>query len=171
MGTLADLKRKLSIGQGLKLVDYKDRLEGNNSKLNIVRYVVKTQGNGVYLNPDKEAKSGSFLEFPKASSVEFIDNGFNICFSGYRDLTEEEKNIIANEPKDEEQSRIDIMTDGSQMFWRCKRYYKEQNAEYLSFGNSKPIRGLYRTTDKENKDVIRDDSIKGEMSLSYEFVD
>ena len=166
MITLTDLKRKLQIGQGLILIGFKTPFEANNKRLNVVRYVVKIQTNGVHLNEDKTANKGSFLEFPKASLLDITEKGFKIFTAGLRDLTPEEKEIKANEPKDEEQEKNDLMTDGSTMFYRRMRYYKEKDAEYLQ-GHSKVIRGLHFDY---NTNKIRDYSIKGELSLEYEFV-
>ena len=82
--TQTELKRKLQIGIPLKMV-YTSW--GNTNKLNVVRYVVKLQGNGVYLNEDKESKKGSFLEFGKASLFEETLKGFKLFKAGLRDLT------------------------------------------------------------------------------------
>lgn len=160
--TIAELKRKLQVGTALKMTF---NSIGHTSKLNIIRFIVKVQGNGVYLNEDKEETKGSFLEFPKSSLMELSQTGFKTFRAGFRDFTEEETKIIKNEPKDEEQQKIDLMTDGSQMFYRRKRYYKECGFEYLS-SQSKPIKGLYRMNEK-----IRDEGLKGDLDLEYEFVD
>jgi Icc-related predicted phosphoesterase len=167
METLSALKRKLKIGQGLKLVKYKDALVSNNNKLNVERFIIKTQGNGVYLNQDKTALKGSFLEFPKASLFESTEKGFKIFEAGLRDLNETEKEVLNNIPKDDKQAEIDILTDGSVMFYREKEYFKEKGFEYLFGGNSTTIRGLYFDT---NNNKIRDDSLKGNVILEYEFI-
>ena len=167
MKTINDLKRKLQKGQGLKLVGgfY---INPDSKILNIVRYVVKTQTNGVYLNSDKESLKGSWLDFPKASLCEIDEKGFKIFEPKLRDLTEEEKDIKAKEPTDKQQEYIDAISDGSQMFYAKQRYYKEKGFEYL-FG-CKSSQGKY-LTNRNGKEQIRDDSLKGEVSLIYEFVD
>jgi len=48
--------------------------------------------------------------------------------------------------------------------------YKEVGFEYLFGANSKAINGKYLTNHKA-VDKIRDDAIKGECSLEYEWVD
>ena len=167
MQTLADLKRKLSIGTALKLISFKGCLNVNSKNLNVVRYVVKTQGNGVYLNADKTQTKGSFFELPKSSLLEYHENLIKIFLPIERDLTPEEIKIIDNEPKDAEQDKIDIMTDGSQMFYRRKNYYKESGFYYL-FGVSED-KGKY-LTQKNGLKAIRDDSLKGELDRVYEIV-
>ena len=160
--TKAEIQRKLQKGTGLKMTF--NSLSGHSNKLNVVRYVIKTQTNGVYLNEDKNAVKGSFLEFPKSSLIEVTNKGFKTFEAGFRDLNEEEKRILENQPKDEKQDEIDLMTDGSQMFYRRKAYFKECDFEYL-FSCSKTIKGLYFMNGR-----IRDDKIKGDLSLEYEFI-
>ena len=160
--TKAEIRKKLQKGTSLKMIF---NSMGHTNKLNIVRFVVNTQGNGVYLNEDKDAAKGSFLEFPKSSLIESTDKGFKTFKPGFRDLNEEELKILENQPKDEEQQKIDIMTDGSQMFYRRKRYFKECGFEYLG-SCSKTIKGLYFMNGR-----IRDDKIKGDLDLEYIFVD
>lgn len=159
--TQAELKRKLQVGTPLKMV-YTSW--GNDNKLNVIRYVVKIQGNGVYLNEDKEATKGSFLEFGKASLFEETEKGFKLFKPGFRDLNKEEKEILKNQPIDEEQEKIDIMTDGSQMFYRRQAYFKKCGFEYLG-SCSKSIKGLYFTNGR-----IRDESIKGNLSIEYKLI-
>lgn len=161
---LSDLKRKLMIGTALKLIGFKIPFSVNNNNLNKIRYVVKIQSNGIYLNEDKTATKGSFLEYPKASLLEVTEKGFKIFEAGERDLTDEEKKIKENEPKDEEQNKIDMMTDTNTMFYRKKRYYMESGFFYL-FGTEKQQGKRYCFNDKK----IIDDNIKGELSLEYEF--
>ncbi len=103
--TITDLKRKMQIGKGIKLV-YAFGLKEDNPRLNLIRYIVKTQTNGVYLNIDKDAKNGSWLDFPKSSLFEETEKGFKIFFPIERDLTDEENKIKENEPKDEKQVKL-----------------------------------------------------------------
>lgn len=159
---LAELKRKLIVGTALKMTF--NRI-GKCNLIGKVRYIVKTQGNGIYLNEDKTATKGSFLEFPKASLFEATEKGFKVFEVGERDLTPEEQKIMENEPKDDKQDEIDIMTDGSMMFYRRKRYYKESGYFYL-FGTEKQAGKSFDF----NEHKVRDDSIKGELSLEYEFI-
>lgn len=159
---LSDLKRKLIKGCALKMVY--NSLKGKNALLGKVRYVIKTQSNGIFLNEDLNAIKGSFLEYPKNSLLEVTDKGFKVFECGERDLNDEEKRIMENQPKDDEQDRIDLMTDGNCMFWRRKAYFKESGCYYL-FGTETQKGKHYNFNTKR----IKDDDIKGELSLEYEF--
>lgn len=168
MKTIADLKRDMVIGRSLKLVFFETPFNVNNKNLNKVRYVVKTQGNGVYLNEDKQADKGSFLDYPKASLCEYDGKTLTIYEPGVRDLTKEEQSIIDNEPKDDEQEKFDMLTDGSTMFYRRKHYYQDKGSEYLFNGGSN--RGKSKHVKRDGNGVLRvvDDAIKGKVSLRYE---
>lgn len=163
MQTLSDLKRKLKVGQGLKLIYTR---WGQNNKLNVVRYVVQVNTTGFYLNENPKETKGSFLEWGKASLTEITDKGFKVYITGKRDLTKEEQEILNNEPsrrkENEEQNRIDLLTDGSRMFRKDKQYHKEHNSLW-KYGKVKGLRYDY------NENKMWDDNIKGELSLEYEF--
>jgi hypothetical protein len=163
MKTLADLKRYLKVGTIVKMI----HSDGpTNRLLNKKRKVVAVQTNGVcFVDPDDTNSKKSFLEFPKASLIEITDKSFKIYTSGLRDLTTEEKKIRDNIPKDTKQEHIDLMTDGSTMYWREKKYYIRNNAEYL-MGN-KSEQGMRYDF---NTSKIYDDNVKGDLSLEYEFI-
>jgi hypothetical protein len=164
MNTLSDFKRELTKGKGIKLI-YAKITHADDKRINLVRYVVKTQGNGVYLNVDKNAVKGSFLEFPKASLCTIEGNKISIHEAGYRPLNEKEKEAKANEPKDAKQSEIDALTDGSTMYWRVKKYYSDLGLSYLHGEKHPSLKYNY------NDNNIQDDSIKGEIILTYEVVE
>lgn len=172
INTLAALKKKLQKGQAVKLVSWFGQNEQNattesaKAKLGKTRYVVKVQTNGVYLSPDKEATDGSYWEFPAASLVEVNNSGFKVYGIGERPLSPQEAAVMANEPKDAEQDRIDAMSDGSTMYYRRKRYYAGSGFPYLD--SSDWYHGLRRNP---NRNTISDKSIKGALELEYEFVD
>lgn len=129
---------------------------------NVTRYVVKTQGNGVTLSINKEDTKGSFLELPKASLVEYDNNIIRVYLCGVRELNASERYIMAHEPKDEAQSKIDMMNDGSTMYYRRQSYYEGLKANYLRGHDTE--KGLqYNINDKN----VYDESIKGELSLEY----
>jgi hypothetical protein len=161
MRTLADLKRELTKGKALKLV----YTIWNKNNIGKIRYIVKTQTTGFYLNEDKNATKGTYLEFPKSSLLEITDKGFKIFLAGKRDLNEQENEVLSNMPKDEEQSKIDIMTDTNVMYYREKTYLIQKGMLYLKGNHAE--KGL--RFDSNTKKII-DDSIKGELSLEYEFI-
>lgn len=155
MKTLADLKRELCVGSKVIL---KKRF---GEDVNEAREVIRTQSNSlVFKTPTGK---NSHLDYPKAALLEFDGNVIRIFQAGERELTPEEKAIIEGEPKDDEQQRIDLLSDGSVMFHRRKRYYLEKDAEYLQGHNKqKGMRFCY------NSGKIVDDNVKGDITLEYE---
>jgi len=161
--SLSDLKRKLKKGQAVKLIYTR---WGNTAKLNKIRYVVNTQGNGVYLNENPNENKGSFLEFSKASLFEPTEKGFKFFLAGERDLNEKEKEIKFNEPEDTEQEERDLMADTNIMFYRRKHYYSKVGYEYLQ--GLRAVNG-YKYNSTTGK--VLDPNFKGELSVEYEFID
>lgn len=161
MQTFADLKRKLQVGTSIKMIFSKIE---NSKKLNVVRYVVKTQGNGVYLNEDKNATKGSFLELPRASLINFEGNILEIYTPLKRPLNEEEQKIWDNQPQDEKQQELDLMTDTNIMFYRRKHYFKECGFGYLFYEKD----ASKRITFEAGKPFIWDRNLKGDLDLKYE---
>ena len=139
---------------------------GGHKFLNVPRYVIRKQSNGVYLAEDKGSAKGSFLELPRASLVEYDGETVKVYGIGKRDLTDEEKRIRANMPsalpENAEKCKIDMLTDGSFMFWADKAYLHQLNADYMAGHGT--VRGL-RYDFNENK--IWDETLKGEVSLTY----
>lgn len=164
MKTLADLKRDLKVGSTLILIDAPKM--PSHKYLNKTRYIVKTQGNGVYLAENPASKSGSFLDLPKASLVEYDGMTIKVYEAGYRELTPEERSIRANQPSSRPENRkqmeVDALSDGSTMFYRDEAYYRENNATYLTVYHNGPKKY------DSNRDMIYDESIKGELSLVYQ---
>ena len=163
MKTLSDLKRDLNIGDSITLVESPTMPE--HKWLNIKRYVVKKQGNGVYLNPDKNETKGSFLEFKNAKLTEYDGNTIKVFMVGQRPLTDQELRIYNNKPSNRKENESlveqDLMTDSSTTFWMDKRYLQENNMEYLMAcsGGTKHLNYSEMT--------ITDEQIKGNLELSY----
>lgn len=162
--TLAQLKRDMQKGTKVTLTAC---AYATHKFMNVERYVVKVQGNGVYLNEDKDATSGSFMDFPsKATLTEYIDDTFTIYEAGKRELTPEERTVLdsrpSKRPSNEKQCEIDIMSDGSQMFYADKRHMRENNMEHLN--GFETVRGLRYDF---NTGLIDDEKIKGKMVLQY----
>jgi hypothetical protein len=159
MKTLADMKRDLVVGKKVKLV------WRNGKELSEERTVFKVQTNSICF--EREGGGKTWLDMPKATLLEYDGNTIKIYRPITRELTAEEQKIKDNEPRDIEQERLDAISDGSQMFYRRKRYYKEAGYFYL-FGTEKE-QGK-RLTHTERKPMIEDDTIKGELDLVYEVV-
>lgn len=134
-----------------------------NSRLNKPRKILRTQTNGIYLEVANTGK-GSFLELPCASLTEYDGNTIKIYKYGTRELTEQEKAILANEPSNRKENaelaERDALTDGSQTYYMDKAYYKEHDAEWR-WDWSKGLR--YDTNDIK----MCDKKVKGELNLQY----
>jgi len=163
MKTLADLKRDLKIGDSITLVESPTRPD--HRFLNIKRYVVKKQGNGVYLNQDKNATKGSFLEFKNAKLTAYDGKTIKTFSVGSRDLTEQELRVFNNKPsgraENQELVERDIITDMSTTYYMDKKYLKENNMPYLM-----SCTGLTKHLNY-NKMAIIDEQVKGNLELSY----
>ena len=168
MKTLADLKRDLQIGTSIQMINFNNR-EEIPERLQGTRYVVKVKSNGIELNKDKEATKGSFLDYPKATLCDYTGDTLTIYDAGYRELTAHEQSIMDNVPSKRKENAEavynELMTDGSGFYWKDKAYYRDNEAEYLA--GHEEVRGL-RYDYNEKK--IRDNSIKGEVSLVYKII-
>lgn len=74
--TLAELKRTLKVGDRLTMIRHDWFPEGK--LLNVPRYIVATNTQGIVLNEDSKASDGSHLLWPKASRVQLNGNTFSI---------------------------------------------------------------------------------------------
>jgi len=160
MKTLADFKRAMSLGTTVILK------ERDGKEVNEKRVVGKVQSNSLAFFKSETNKSLSWLEWPKAPLLEFDGKVAKIYEPGKRELTAEEQKIIDGEPRDDEQDRIDMLSDGSTMFYRRKHYYKDSGYNYL-FGTEKE-KGKRMTWDYKKRMIV-DDSVKGKLILVYEF--
>jgi hypothetical protein len=158
MKSLADLKRDITKTKQIILLREPDN----------PRIFEKIQGTSFKL---KKVNGGfTYLEIPKATLLEYDGTTVKIYEPGIRELTAEEQKIRDDEPKDDEQFRIDMLSDGNTMFYRKQRYYKETGLFYL-FGTEKE-QGKRLTNNKGAdgivKPMIEDDNIKGKLSIEYE---
>lgn len=163
MKSLASLKRDLNIGDSITLIESPQRLD--NSRLGVKRHVVRKQTNGVYLNKDKNASRGSFLELPNAKLVEYDGNEIRVYDAGVRPLTAQEQAAYDNRPsaRPENQERIeyDLMAGTNIMFWRDKKYFKDMGMGYLHYENSNRYKfHSYNMT-------VTDNQLKGDLVLRY----
>ena len=154
MKSLADFKRDFCEGREVILVERFGKPMGDK------RVIEKVQSNSIMFRLDNDKTS--WLDYPKATLLEYDGKTAKIYRAGKRGFTEEEKRILENEPDDEEQQRIDLLSDGSVMFRRRKRYYRDLGKDYL-FGHK--MEGKRRSGDK-----VIDDRVKGELDLVYELI-
>ena len=165
MRTLADMKRDLKTGTKVILKSITMKVGDELKSSDINRTVLKVNTTDICFLKDDGKKS--YLSIPKASLLEYDGKTIKIYRAGIRELTDEEKQIMDNKPKDDKQFEIDMLSDGNVMYRREKRYYESIGKEYL-FGNCK--KDGKRLTHKDNKVMIEDDSIKGDISIIYEVV-
>lgn len=129
--TLADFKRMAVVGNEMR-GGYFWKLESKGLTLDQCewRKITSVQTNGVRLN-------GSFLDFPKANACEFDGKTLKIFETGYRELTNEEKSVMAEWKKITEtndyqkQLEYDLLTDCSITYYQEKRFFEEHNMLYL----------------------------------------
>jgi hypothetical protein len=161
MKTLTELKKDLQIGDIITTIknDFKPDLVGKK------RYIIKKQGNGFYLNEDKNATKGSFLEFKNAKLTEYDGEYIRTYKAGKRPMTEEEKRVFDNMPskrkENEERIKMELMTDTNGSWYMDKAYCKENKMEYLHSSN-----GQTKKIDYSDFSII-DEQIKGELELEY----
>ena len=162
MKTLADLKRDLKVGDSITLVEAPTMPK--HRYLGVKRFVVKKQGNGVYLNEDPTAKAGSFLEFPNAKLTDYDGNEIRVYQPGNRELTEEERRVWDNRPSKREENRemleYDLMTDTNIMYWRDREYFGKQDMKHF---NTSTNRFIFHRHDM----TITDKQLKGDLELRY----
>ena len=155
MKTLADLKRDLKEGAVLTLT------ERNGEPRNDRKKVIEARAGGVSFATEKDGvfTGKAALDFPAASLLAYNGKNIVIYSIGERELTETEKALIANMPshrqENAKQCEIDVMSDGSTMYWRDKAYTKENNIEWYWKDYN------YQTKKR------RDKQIKGAVSLKY----
>jgi hypothetical protein len=167
MKTLSDLKRDAKNGKiDAKMVlrfgdtNIPERLQG-------FRKVIDANTNSIKFLTN-EGKISS-LEINYASLVEYDTERLTIYNAGFRELNEEENNIlkewkkIADTKEYKERSENDMMSDGSSTYWQKKGFFDKRGFSYLTGGSSQ--NGLKFDT---CKNMIQDKAIKGEIELQYE---
>ena len=165
MKTLTQLKKDLQIGDKITLIEAPTM--PNHRNLNTERYIVKKQGNGVYLSQQRDDKSGSFLEFPNAKLVEYEGDEIRVYDPRKRPLTEEEQLIWDHRPstreENEEQRKMDALAGTSLMYWANKDYFYKKGMGHFNESTSRFIFHRHDMT-------MIDKQLKGEMVLRYQIV-
>lgn len=157
MKTLADFKRDLNTEGAQIKGGYFGTTHGNTDEW---RTVVSAQTNGVWLKGEGGKR---FFEYPKANCIEYDGNTLKIFETGWRELTEEEKAVmaewreIANTEDYKKRAEIDILTDGSSTYWQEKGFYERKGMLYL-FSHT-PTKYLdYNKYNKGEALCVRDNS-------------
>lgn len=111
------------------------------------------------------------MRIERASLLEYTKNTLTLYNAGFRELNEEEQTImnewkdIENKPENIKQSEIDMLTDGSSMFYKKKMFFHNKGFLYLT--GVEEEKGLQYDF---NTSKIRDKSIKGTISMQYVLV-
>jgi len=167
--TFAQLKRDLTKGRTLTMTFNAMAASSENvkSRLNIPRYIIGTQTNGITLSPNPESKQGSFLELPVASLTEYDGETIRIYKPNRRPLTPDEQALIDNMPSHRAENRQlcenDALSDGSTTYWMDKKYLADNSANW------------YWDWDKgqrfdSNDMMMWDKKIKGDLDLEYQLI-
>ena len=165
--SLADFKRKMQIGtkvRGSYFVKPNDE----------VRTVSKVQSNGVWLKGSKETR---FMEFPKSNHCEFDGKILKIYEAGYRALTEEEKQVIAewNEIASTEEyqkrAEIDILTDGSSTYWQWRGFFERKDMLHLITNTPSKTLDQRKYRDGEELCVRDNKAPHGNQIAQYEIME
>jgi hypothetical protein len=163
--TIADLKRKLIIGTALEMVLFDGSTE-IPPRLIGKRYIVKKNTLGFEMNHDKEATRGSFIDYPKATLCEYTGNELSIFYPAFRELNLKEKMILDLLPsklaENKEQLLNDLLTDGTQFYYKDKRFLKDAGYDYLN--GSTTVNGMYF---KQSENRVVDENAKGTLNLKY----
>lgn len=176
MKTLAELRRRLTPGTVIYLT-YRS-FDRKSEELPLKREVVKVMTTQiVVINPDlptaeqlRKSGKGSFLEFPVSTLMDITDTGFSIYNKGHREMTEEEKRVYDNKPRDPRQEEIDAISDGSTMFFREKSYFYNAGMPHLlGYETGKPEKLDYNEKDASGYPLIWSNKVKGQKALEYKF--
>lgn len=163
--SLAQLKRDAKTGN-LK-VEMVERF-GNTDipeSLQGIRTAIKSNTQGITF---KNSKGGtSELRIESASLLEYTDKEIVVYNPGTRELTADEQNIFDQweAKRDKKQEEIDLLTDGSNSYWKRKHFFIDNGYEYL-LGHEKKQGKKYDF----NTGKVLDNTIKGDVILRYKIV-
>ena len=166
MKTLADLKRDAKSGKISGEMIIRNGSNNIPETLQGMRKIVDANTVGItFLNKDGKK---SELPIKCASLVEYTDELLTVYQAGKRDLNTEEQRImdewkaVTDTEAYKNQSNIDALSDGSTTYYQQKRFFENKGFDYLlGFEESKGKKYDFNTR------KIRDNSIKGEVSLQY----
>ena len=129
--TLAQLKRDLQKGVKLKVIYHAIRPE----RVGAIQEISKTQTNAICTLQERNGQMKDvYMNYPNSANlVEYIDNTFTFYEPGYRDLTEQEQELLnkMDNLSTKEEKMYDALTDGSTDYWRRKIFASDNKCEYL----------------------------------------
>lgn len=169
MKTLADLKRDAKSGNLFAIMTIRSGSSDIPERLAMKRQIIDANSVGIFFKMADGKKSE--LRIERASLLEYTENTLTLYNAGFRELNEEEQAImnewkdIENKPENIKQYEIDILTDGSSMFYKKKMFFHNKGFSYLT--GVEEEKGLQYDF---NTSKIRDKSIKGTISMQYVLV-
>jgi hypothetical protein len=168
MKTFSELKRNADSGNYFFEMVYSygyeipDRLKG-------IRQLVGSKTKAILIKTNDGKVSQ--LDIDNTNLIDISDNALIVYNSGFRELTQAEKDIleawekIANETENQKQLETDMLTDGSIIFWKRKRFFTERNYGYL-LGHEKERGEKY----DHNTGKIKSDKVKGDKIMEYRII-
>lgn len=168
--TLAQLKRDAKSGNFSAEMIYRFG-EDIPPKLQGIRKMVDANSVAIFfLNNDGKK---SELQIKRAALIDYTDDKLIFYGIGVRPLTEAEQKAIdrwcAIEKENEEQLRLDILTDGNTMFWKKKRFFADNGMSYL-MSYSLDEYGATPVYDENGICGIRDINVRGEKEIEYKII-
>ena len=169
MKTLADLKRDAKSGKLFGIMVVRCGTTDIPERLAAKRQITDANSVAIFFKMQNGVKSE--LRIDRASLLEYTEESLTIYNEGFRDLNAQEQAImnewkeIANRIENIKQYEIDMLTDGSQMFYKKKVFFHNKGYSYLTgFDEEKGLKYDYSTQ------KIRDKSIKGAISMQYRLI-
>ena len=162
MKTLADLKRDAMSGNmSMEMLEWYGKT-GEDIKP-ILRGIRKVEGaNSVAISLLNNDGNISELRFSSAKLIEYDGETLTFYAAAHRELTEEEQAILAEWKKIEDE--YEKQNPFGNCYWKKKDFFRKCSCPWLD-GNE-TVRGK-RMEWVNGRNMIRDNSIKGEVTLKY----
>ena len=157
MKTLAEFKRDAATGKmSLELVE---RFGSTNiiERLQGIRKISKVRTAAVVLV--NQNGSESELRFDSAKLVDYDGESLTIYSPGKRELTDEEKSVLAEWKKIQEE--YEQKNPYSDTYWRKKAYFSKSSCPWLEGF------GMVRGKMYQNDGYVLDNAVKGDAILKY----
>ena len=169
MKTLADLKRDSKSGKLYGVMTVRCGSNEIPERLAAKRQIMDANSVAIFFKMADGKKSE--LRIDRASLLEYAEDTLTIYNEGFRDLNNDEKAImqewkeIENKPENIKQLEIDMLSDGSTMFYKKKVFFHNKGYSYLTgFDEEKGLKYDFNTQ------KIRDKNIKGSISMQYKLI-
>ena len=162
MKTIADLKRDVKSGNmSMEMLEWYGKT-GEDIKP-ILRGIRKVEGaNSVALLLRNNEGNTSELRIKYATLIEYDGENLTVYDAGHRDLTVEEKNILAEWERIEKEYLE--KNPFAEIFWKRRDYFSKCSCPWLDGSEMKRGKKLEYVN---GRPMVRDNAIKGEAVLKY----